>query len=109
MRHIKLPHAVKYFGSCDPCPLPKQGAAKDHRGSIPRDEDEDLGCIAEAEGLDREIAQHVPGNVIDENQKKGAPTEEIEPKVARRGGRSCRRLAVTRRSELCGLSRRPSK
>jgi len=59
-------------------------ATIDQRRGIPGHEDEDLRGIAETERLHREMAQHVVGDMIDEDQKEGYAAEKIEPNVARR-------------------------
>jgi hypothetical protein len=51
------------------------------------------------------MAQHVAGDVIDEDQKKGCATEKIEPNVARRPDGSGRCLRATARGKEPGRMR----
>src|SRR5262249_52130943 len=71
-------------------------------------EDEGLRRIGEGDGAQREIGQHIAGNVVDEDEEQREAAEEIEPEVARRtatrvgqGGGSLQPLgAATRTSSL---------
>ena len=51
-------------------------------GRIAGKQHEYLGRIGEAEVFQREIGQHVVGNVVDENEEQGEAAEEIDPEVA---------------------------
>src|SRR5690348_8855877 len=81
---------MKHLSRGDNYPLLEHRATIDQRRGIPGHEDEDLRSIAETERLHREMAQHIAGDVIDEDQKEGHAAEKIESNVARRGDGSGR-------------------
>src|ERR1700684_594334 len=86
MGDVNLPNAIEDLGGGDNWSSSEYCSAIDQRCGISRHENENLGGVAEADGLNREVTQDVSRNVIDEDQKKGDPPKKVEPQVANRGG-----------------------
>src|SRR5271165_2506019 len=73
-------------------------AAIDERSCIARHEDKDFGCVAETVIANGDPGDQVGGNVIEKNQPKCDPAEQIEPQIAFGNGHRCKH-----RSDLsCG-------
>ncbi len=81
-------------------------AAVNERRGIARDENEDLGGVAESVIADREPGQKVGRQVVDEDQPQRQPTKQIEPQfaLAADGKRNSRcRGSRRRRDRIRGL------
>ena len=82
VRDIDLPRALEHAGAGDNEPVLAHGAAIDEGRSIARDEDENLGRVAEAVIADGDPTHRIGGNVVEEDQPEGDASEQVKPQIA---------------------------
>jgi hypothetical protein len=101
MREIDLPNPSQDARGRDQKAQLPHRATVDERGGVTRDEDENLGSVAESIIANREPGQNIRRYMIDEDQPQCQPAEQIDPQFAlsgnqkrngrrRRGRRWCR-------------------
>ena len=84
MGSVELPAALEHLhGHVDEAAL-FQRAAVDQCGGVARDEDEDLGGVAEAEVAESDLPDAAGRDVVDEDEPQRQAPEEVQPQVARR-------------------------
>ena len=81
---VELPAALEHLhGHVDEAAL-FQRTAIDQCGRVARDEDEDLGGVAEAEVAEGDLPDAAGRDVVDEDEPQRQAPEEVQPQVARR-------------------------
>src|SRR5438876_9108632 len=98
MGDIELPNAAINLRAREDHAAVLHAATVNHRRSVARDEDKDLGRVAKANRREGEIAKLIFRDMIDEDKKERQAAKEVEAKIARTARRVCRHAVAILRN-----------
>ena len=89
MRDIELPDPLGQAGGADDEAAFQHHPGIDEGGGITRNENEQIGGVAEAIISRGDPVHDIVGNVIQENRPVRDPAKQVEPEIASFGGQGC--------------------
>src|SRR5204863_2029408 len=82
VRDVELPHALEQLGGADQEAALEHHLRVDEGGGVAGDEDEQVGCVAEAVIARRHPGDDVMRNVVKEDRPVGDTPEQVQAQIA---------------------------